>query len=126
MNGNSILLDSDVIILASKRAIDVERLLTTYDKLYVSVISYMEVYGFAFEDGEEKRLLDKLFTDIEIVHTDKEIADIAIVYRKNPAKKDKTTGCGHTRDRKVFGNRLSNKQSQRLSRCRSFSNHLRR
>ncbi len=89
MNGNSILLDSDVIILASKRAIDVERLLTTYDKLYVSVISYMEVYGFAFEDGEEKCLLDKLFTDIEIVHTDKEIADIAIVYRKNPAKKIK-------------------------------------
>ncbi|MFN0278176.1 MAG: PIN domain-containing protein [Pyrinomonadaceae bacterium] len=89
MNGNSILLDSDVIILASKREIDVERLLTTYDKLYVSVISYMEVYGFVFEDGEEKHLVDKLFTDIEIVYADKSIADIAIIYRKNSAKKIK-------------------------------------
>jgi predicted nucleic acid-binding protein len=89
MNGNKALLDSNVIIFASKQKIDTEKLLSLYDEFYVSIITYMEVYAYEFENKDEKILIDELFANLEVVEIDRSIADQAIIYRKNKSKKIK-------------------------------------
>ena len=89
MNGNSSVLDSSAVIFASKQKIDTNELLSRYDKFYVSIITYMEVYAYEFEDETEKNLIGELFANLEITEINKKIADQAIIYRKNKIKKIK-------------------------------------
>ena len=89
MNGNRGTLDSNFVIFISKQKIDVEDLRSKYDEFYVSIITYMEVYAYEFEDENEKALIDELFANLEIIEINREIADQAIVYRKNKTKKIK-------------------------------------
>ncbi|MGI8884841.1 MAG: type II toxin-antitoxin system VapC family toxin [Pyrinomonadaceae bacterium] len=89
MNGNKSALDSNLIILASKQQIDTEKLLSLYDEFYVSIVTYMEVYAYDFQNRDEKDLTDELFANLEIVEVNRAIADQAIIYRKNKVKKIK-------------------------------------
>jgi len=49
MNGNSALLDSNIIIYLSKREVPLS-FLDQFDEHYISVITYMEVLGYQFRD----------------------------------------------------------------------------
>jgi predicted nucleic acid-binding protein len=89
MNGNKALLDTNVLILASKNQIDVEKLLNSYDEFYVSVITLMEVYGFEFTNTSEKDLVDEMFANLDVQEVSIEIATQVIVYKKNKNKKIK-------------------------------------
>jgi len=89
MNGSKSALDSNIIILASKQQIDTEQLLSLYDEFYVSIVTYMEVYAYDFQNQDEKDLIDELFANVEIVEVNRTIADQAIIYRKNKIKKIK-------------------------------------
>lgn len=90
MNGNkSALADSNLIILASKQQIDTEKLLSLYDEFYVSIVTYMEVYAYDFQDQIEKDLINELFINLEIIEVSRAIADQAIIYRKNKIKRIK-------------------------------------
>lgn len=89
MNGNNALLDTNIIILISKQKIDPTQLLEKYDAFYVSVVTYMEVYGYEFEKPSEKALIDDLFEALEVVHINLEIANRVIEYRKNKVRKIK-------------------------------------
>jgi len=89
MNGNKSILDSNLIIFFSKGKIDLARLRSKYDRFYVSIITYMEVYAYEFTVQTEKELIDEFFDSLEIVEINKEIADQAIIYRKNKTKKVK-------------------------------------
>ncbi len=89
MNGNKAILDTNTIVFASKQQLDIEKLLAKYDYFYVSTITYMEVYGYDFANEKEKKLIDALFESIEIIETNKTIAEQVILYRKNKIKKIK-------------------------------------
>jgi predicted nucleic acid-binding protein len=89
MNGNKAILDSNVIIFASKRIIDVAALLARYDHFYVSVITFMEVYGYEFDITQEKEAIDTLFKHLEIVHSNDAVMRQVVIYRKNKSKKIK-------------------------------------
>jgi predicted nucleic acid-binding protein len=89
MNGNKAVLDTNVIILASKKQIDVEKLLSSYDVFHCSIITFMEVYGFEFTGKEEKDLIDELFENLDIEDVTITIAKQVNVYRKNKSKKIK-------------------------------------
>lgn len=89
MNGNKGILDSNAIIFATKEKIDVEKLLSKYDEFYVSVITYIEVYAYDFQNAVEKGIADDIFANLEIIEINKEIADQVIIYRKNKIKKIK-------------------------------------
>ena len=89
MSGSKALLDTNVIIFASQQKIDTEKLLSQYDEFYVSIITYMEVYGYEFEREEEKKLIDELFEGLIIIDINKSIAEQTIIYRKNKVKKIK-------------------------------------
>jgi len=82
MSGNKGLIESNVIIDASKGIISIQRILEEYDFLYTSLISYVETLGFKFSDNEEYDIVKQILNGIEIVDLNKEIADIAIEYRK--------------------------------------------
>ncbi|MEM8527419.1 MAG: type II toxin-antitoxin system VapC family toxin [Bacteroidota bacterium] len=89
MNGNKALLDSNVIIFASKQQIDIQGLLDRYDHFYTSIITYVETYGYNFKSEIEKELIDELFSNLTIIEVSKDIAEQAILYRKNGKKKIK-------------------------------------
>ena len=89
MNGNKAVLDTNIIIFISKKQIDIDKLMSLYDEFYVSIITYMEVYGFEFENETEKVLIDELFDLIEIVNVNMPIAEKVIEYKKNKRKKIK-------------------------------------
>lgn len=89
MSGNKALLDSNVIIRASKEEIDVELLLSAYDEFHVSTITFMEVYGFEFANLDEEDLINEIFANLDITEVNLTIAKQAIAYRKNKIKKIK-------------------------------------
>ena len=89
MNGNEGVADSNLIIFFSKGKINLKKLRSKYDKLYVSIITYMEVYAFEFTVQAELDLIDEFFDSVEIIEVNQEIADQAIIYRKNKSKKIK-------------------------------------
>ncbi len=82
MNGNKGVLDSNVIIDASKGIVSTQEIVNEYDYLYTSIISYVETKGYNYSDNEEKEIVTQILNSVEIVDVNKEIADIAIEYRK--------------------------------------------
>ncbi len=89
MSGNKAILDSNLLIFLSKDMIDREKLYSKYEEFCVSIITYIEVYAFDFSNIAEKESLDKTFESLEIIEVNQEIADQAIICRKNKTKKIK-------------------------------------
>ena len=83
MSGNKGLLDSNVRFDASKGIVSEQDIVNDYDFLYTSIISYVETQGYNFTDNEEKEIVEKILSSVEIVNLNKEIADLAIDYRKH-------------------------------------------
>ena len=77
-----ILLDSNTIIYLSKKLITIDDILENNSTPLVSVISYMEVLGYCFEDNKQRDFIEKLFSFLEIVYIDKEIAKNTIKLRE--------------------------------------------
>ncbi len=87
MNGNSAVLDSNVIIDNSKGIISINNILDKYDFLYISIISYVEILGYNFSNNKEKTKIANILKIIPIIILDINTADIAINYRsKNKIK----------------------------------------
>lgn len=89
MSGNSVVLDSNIIILASKQQLDIQKLIEKYDHFYVSIITYMEVVGYKNIFPEERSVIDNFFDHVEIIDVSREIAEIVIDYKINITKKIK-------------------------------------
>ena len=51
------ILDSNVIIYLSKRLIDIDTIIFDDEEYAISVITYMEVLGYAFESKKEEKFL---------------------------------------------------------------------
>jgi len=83
------LIDSNIIIFLSKGQIEIDDILSNYDKILVSIISYMEIYGYSFKNKREKALVDAFFNLVEVIGINKSIANIVIDYRKTANKKIK-------------------------------------
>jgi len=49
------ILDSNVIIYLSKRLIDIDEIIFDNEEYAISVITYMEVLGYAFESKKEEK-----------------------------------------------------------------------
>lgn len=82
MNGNNALLDSNVIISLSRGDLNIEQLYNWYDWLAISIITYMEVLGFGFRNAAERRLVESMLGEFELLHLDMEVATIVITYRQ--------------------------------------------
>ncbi len=82
MTGNKAILDSNVIIDAVRKLIDIEKSIFQYKYVYISLITYIEVLGYNFKDENEKIITTQLLGMFEIISPDIEIADFTINYRK--------------------------------------------
>ena len=89
MSGNKAVLDSNFLIFLSKGVIDLESVRERYDKVYASIITYIEVYAYHFAEKTEKETLDDVFNFLQIIEIDSQVAEFTIAYRKNQTKKIK-------------------------------------
>ena len=82
MNGDNVLLDTNIIIYLSKGKISEDIVLNKYKKIYISVITYMEVLGYNFKNNKEEKLIQALLNGFEMCFITRHIADTAISIRK--------------------------------------------
>lgn len=82
MTGNKAILDSNVIIDAVRKLIDIEKSIFQFKCVYISLITYIEVLGYTFKDENEKLITTQILGMFEIINPDLEIADLTISYRK--------------------------------------------
>lgn len=78
MNGNRAVLDSNVIIDASKGVVSIQEIVAKFDYLFISIISYIEVLGYQFSKNDEKLIIVEILNLLPIIYIDKNIADISI------------------------------------------------
>ncbi len=81
MNGNSVLLDSNIIIYLSKREIPLS-FLDQFDEHCISIITYMEVLGYQFREPKEEAFIREMLEVFGILYIDQTIADMTIKIRK--------------------------------------------
>jgi len=81
VSGKRALLDSNIIIYLSKNEMDFS-CLEEFDDLYISVITYMEILGYAFPTNEEENFIKELLSFFDIIFIDRRIADLTIDIRK--------------------------------------------
>ena len=81
MNGNSALLDSNIIIYLSKREVPLS-FLDQFDTHYISVITYIEVLGYQFRDAKDEEFIRNILEVFSVLFIDQKIADMAIEIRK--------------------------------------------
>lgn len=82
MNGNKLLLDSNIAIYLSKRTLIVSDFAKPGDVLYVSLVTYMEVVGYKFTDATEEIFTDTLFRSLQHLPVTQAVADRVVAYRK--------------------------------------------
>ena len=82
MSGTKALLDSNVLIFASKELIDIDSVLEPYDTFYISIITYMEVLGYDFKNEKEKKIIYEMMEVLNVVNINNDIADLVIKYRQ--------------------------------------------
>lgn len=80
MNGK--LVDTNIIIYLSKRKIDLRQITLGEEQLFISVITYMEVLGFRFNDNHEKDIVQKICDLFPIIDLSHEIVDKVISIRQ--------------------------------------------
>jgi len=76
------LLDSNVLIYLSKKELDFKKVASPDDQIFISVITYMEVLGYTFENNSEKQIIENLCKHLPIIELDSEIVETVITIRQ--------------------------------------------
>lgn len=82
MSGNKLLLDTNILIYLSKKELVLDQVGLPGDSLHISVITLMEVKGFAFRTIEEEAFVDTLCKHLDVIHLNDDIIDEVIRVRK--------------------------------------------
>ena len=72
------LLDSNILIYLSKKQLAFNKVASPSDKLFISVITYMEVLGYPFSDSNEKHIVEELCKYLPVIDLDKKIVEKVI------------------------------------------------
>jgi predicted nucleic acid-binding protein len=82
MNGRKVLVDSNILIYASRGELDLAMLLESYDECYISVITYLEIMGFDFSDPEEQILIHEFLSFFEVAEVGMDVAEEVLLIRQ--------------------------------------------
>ena len=82
MGTQVILLDSNIIIYLSQGKLDVDDVFFSDDIYAVSIVTYMEIFSYAFKKKEEVQFLKEIFSLLKIIDLNGEIAEQVITLRK--------------------------------------------
>ena len=80
---NRFLSDTNIIIYVSKGILSLDDFLTENDELFISSISYMEAYGFPFQDKQEEKEIVKFCTMFNRFSITEEVEKRTILIRKS-------------------------------------------
>lgn len=80
MNGK--LIDTNILIYLSKRTLEFEKVALLDVNLFISVITYMEVLGYKFENSFEKRTVEQICKHFPIIDLNPKIVDKVISIRQ--------------------------------------------
>jgi predicted nucleic acid-binding protein len=81
MNGK--LVDTNILIYLSKRKLELEKIASPDVYLSISVITYMEVLGFKFENKLEKHSIEQLCKCLPLIGLNTEIVHKVIEIRQH-------------------------------------------
>jgi predicted nucleic acid-binding protein len=81
MNGK--LVDTNILIYLSKKQLSFDKVASKADKLYISIITYMEVLGYPFKNSQEKQFIEQICENIPTIGLDKNIVDKVIQIKQN-------------------------------------------
>jgi len=76
------LIDTNILIYLSKKKLDFEKVASQTDRLFISVITYMEVWGYQFEDDTEKQIIEQLCQHLPIIDLNPGIVNKVIAIRQ--------------------------------------------
>jgi predicted nucleic acid-binding protein len=79
MNGK--LVDTNILIYLSKRKLELEKIASPKIRLSISVITYMEVLGYKFEDNLEKQTVERLCKHFPVIGLNPNIVEKVISIR---------------------------------------------
>ncbi|MBT9548935.1 MAG: PIN domain-containing protein [Candidatus Sericytochromatia bacterium] len=82
MSGIKALFDSNALIYASQGKLDLSTYLHHYSHWGISLITYMEVLGYPFQNSDEEKLIREILQSFEILPITQTIADQVIQLRK--------------------------------------------
>ena len=76
------ILDSNIIIYLSKRLVNIDKIIFDNEEYAISVITYMEVLGYAFESKKEEKFIVDLLSCFQIKYLNSDIVQRVISLRK--------------------------------------------
>ncbi len=82
MSDSKILLDSNILILASKGKVDMPAILARYEDVLISIVSQVEVLGFAFPTFAEEAAAQAVVAATDVLPFTQVEAQFATTYRK--------------------------------------------
>lgn len=82
MNGR--LIDTNILISLAKKEIELKDIATTETRLYISVITYMEVMTYPFKNKLVKELVSKLCKKLPVIQLSRKIVERVIILKNNP------------------------------------------
>lgn len=82
MNGNSYLLDSNIIIYLLNGTLLLKDIAKNNDTFYVSVVTYMEVLGFPFSTEEAKNEVETFLNSFILHHLTAEIVQKTVCIKQ--------------------------------------------
>lgn len=77
------LIDTNILIYLSKRKLEFEKIALKDTRLAISVITYMEVLGFKFENLSEKKTVEQLCKYFPVIDLNQEIVNKVISIRQH-------------------------------------------
>jgi hypothetical protein len=80
MNGK--LLDTNILIYLSKKQLNFENVAAPGEKLFISVITYMEVLGFNFQSSREKKYIEDICSYLPVLELEKKVVEAVIQIRQ--------------------------------------------
>ena len=80
MNGK--LVDTNILIYLSKRKLELEKVASPEVNLYISVITYMEVLGYKFQNKFEKQTIERLCKYFPVINLNPKIVEKVISVRQ--------------------------------------------
>ncbi len=78
-----VLLDSNIIVYLSQNLVNLDDIADDDSIMAVSAITYMEVLGYPFGDAKQRAFIEKLFSFLEILYIDEDIAYKTVLLRKD-------------------------------------------
>jgi len=77
-----ILLDSNIVIYLSQGKLKIDDVFSSNDRYAVSIVTYMEIFSYALTSKDEIEFLQEIFSMLDIIDLNREIAECVIALRK--------------------------------------------